>query len=56
VRPNVVQLDGKEQRFNEGTYYIEGRDPKRKRECVGTPKKTGRRHYLQGFKSERHAR
>ncbi len=36
VRPNVVQFDGKEQRFKEGAYYIEWRDPHRKRERVGT--------------------
>ena len=35
VRPNVVLLDGSEQRITEGAYYIEWRNPKRKRECVG---------------------
>jgi integrase len=36
VRPHVVQLEGSEQRIVEGAYYIEWRDPARKRERVGT--------------------
>jgi len=36
VKPNVVFVKGKEERHPEGQYYIEWRDPKRKREKVGT--------------------
>ena len=35
-KPNVILVKGKEERHPEGQYYIEWRDPKRKREKVGT--------------------
>jgi len=35
-KPNLVLVKGKEERRPEGKYYIEWRDPKCKREKVGT--------------------